>query len=98
MLRELQQDLGVVRGLLHYLSHSGQVVQGSGCKTTVLLWRQSLQDEGLTSEMAALPPGHRRGQHWRDSTVRAHREPESKERDVPQGVWNGVIVCRGDEQ
>lgn len=98
MLRELQQDLGGVGGLLHYLSHGSQVVQGSGCKTIVLLWRQSLQDEGLTSEKATLPPGRRRGQHWRDSTVRAHRERESKEQDVPQGVRNDVIVCPGDEQ
>lgn len=52
---ELQQDLDVVGGLLHCLSHSGQVIlQSSACKSLLLLSRQSLLFEGLTSEMTTL--------------------------------------------
>lgn len=73
------------------LTHSSQVVQGSGCETPPLLCRQSRQYEGLTSETATLPSGHRGG--GRGSPVRAHQEW-----DVAWGVRNNMIVSPGDEQ
>lgn len=56
-----------------------------------------LKDEGLSSEMATLSPGH--GGGGRDSTERPHQEPGSRQQewDVPRGARNNVIVSLGDK-
>lgn len=93
---ELQQDLDVAGGLLHCLSHSGQVLlQSSAGKSLLLLSRQSLPVEGLTSEMATLhvATGEEAG-----AVVGEHIRNQEQEQHEPQGVRNSMIVSPRDEQ
>lgn len=95
LLWELQQDLGVVGGLLHCLSHSSEVLlQSSACRSLLLLSRQSLQVLRLTVEMTALDVAT--GQEAR-TAVWEHIRNQEQEQHEPQGVRN-VIVSPGDEQ
>lgn len=96
LLWELQQDLDVAGGLLHCLSHSGQVLlQSSACKSLLLLSRQSLPADGLTVEMTALyvATGEEAG-----TAVWEHIRNQEQEQHEPHGVRKNVIVSPGDEQ
>lgn len=96
LLWELQQDLGVVGGLLQCLSHSGEVLlQSNACRSLLLLSRQSLLVQRRTVEMTVL---YVATEEEAGTAVWEHIRNQEQEQHEPQGVRNNVTVSPGDEQ